>query len=132
MTGNVKMAIVHDAANAESKAHADELSGLIGPGLKVGKVTLEAVLIDSSSLSGIEGVKAAFVTNGLGGNASGIFSKTSSNGIVSVGDLACVDAGQCVLNVESTPTVKIYVSKAAASASSVSFSDAFRMMITEK
>jgi hypothetical protein len=46
-------------------------------------------------------------------------------------DMACVQSGQCVMGVQSAPSVRIVVNRGAAGASSVSFAAAFAMMIEE-
>lgn len=130
-TGTITAAIVHDPSNADSKAHADELMGLMSGGLTVGKITLQGSLVDITAGNG-GSTPVAFVTRGIAGNEAGYFSAIASNGTIVVGELSCVEAGNCVINVVSSPSVKIYVSKAASASASVSFASAFRMMITEK
>lgn len=57
----------------------------------------------------------------------------AGKGVVTVsGDPACVDAGACVIAIETQPKVSIYVSKAAAAAAGIEFDANFKMMITEK
>lgn len=130
-TGTVTVAVVHDPSNSDSRGHAEEVMSLIGSGLKVGKLSFQGSLADISS-GAPSGAPVAFVTRGLAAAESGFFSSAASSGTVVVGELTCVEAGNCVINVVSSPTVKIYVSKAASAQASVSFADAFRMMITEK
>ncbi len=88
-------------------------------------------------------MSAASVAAGDAGSAAGAFAvfvasadeakKANGKGTVTVGnDVACVDAGACVIAVETVPKVTIYVSKAAASAAGVDFDPNFKMMITEK
>ncbi|TWB24505.1 hypothetical protein FBZ89_101130 [Nitrospirillum amazonense] len=73
------------------------------------------------------GAYAVFVSSAAEGK------KALAKGTVTVGnDVACVDAGGCVIAVETTPKVTIYVSKAAASAAGVEFDPNFKMMVTEK
>jgi hypothetical protein len=90
-----------------------------------------------SALSG------ASVAAGDAGSAAGAFAvfvasadeakKAAGKGTITVGnDVACVEAGACVIAVETTPKVTIYVSKAAASAAGIDFDPNFKMMITEK
>jgi hypothetical protein len=45
---------------------------------------------------------------------------------------SCVEAGACVLAVETQPKVTIFVSRAAAQAAGIEFDPNFKMMITEK
>jgi hypothetical protein len=46
-------------------------------------------------------------------------------------DMSCVRSGHCVVGVATSPRVEIVVSRSAATASRVSFSQAFRVMIRE-
>jgi hypothetical protein len=88
-------------------------------------------------------LSAASVAAGDAGSAAGAFAvfvasadeakKAAGKGTITVGnDVACVEAGACVIAVETVPKVTIYVSKAAASAAGVDFDPNFKMMITEK
>ncbi|MBB6254412.1 hypothetical protein [Nitrospirillum iridis] len=73
------------------------------------------------------GAYAVFVSSAAEGK------KALAKGTVTVGnEVACVDAGACVIAVETTPKVTIYVSKAAAAAAGVEFDPNFKMMVTEK
>lgn len=130
-TGTVAAAIIHDPSNADSMAHADELMALLGGGLSVGKLTLQGSLTDITAGAG-GSTPLAFVTRGITSHESGYFSAAAGNGTIVVGELSCVEAGNCVISVTSSPSVKIYVSKTASGKASVAFADAFRMMITEK
>jgi hypothetical protein len=132
LPNNVSVSVIHNPSIPESKAHADELMDLMGSGLAAGKITFTSKLVDASNLGSLSGSQVAFSTKGLGATEASAFTAASGGGVIVVGELACVDAGNCVISVTSTPSVKIYVSKAAAAQSSVSFADAFRMMITEK
>jgi hypothetical protein len=48
------------------------------------------------------------------------------------GDVACVDAGVCILAVATQPKVVIYVSRAAANGAGVGFDTSFKMLMTER
>jgi hypothetical protein len=52
--------------------------------------------------------------------------------IIISGDVACVDAGVCILAVETQPKVAIYVSRAAATGAGVGFDTSFKMLMTER
>ena len=88
-------------------------------------------------------LSAASVAAGDAGSAAGAFAvfvasadeakKANGKGTITVGnDIACVEAGACVIAVETVPKVTIYVSKAAAAAAGIDFDPNFKMMITEK
>lgn len=132
ISGPVTAAVVYDPSNPQSKSAADGLKGLLGGGFKGGGATLTAELVEVGSLDKIGSAAVAFVTPGLEAHYGAIFAATSQKGLLSIGsEKTCVEAGKCVLSVESEPSVKIYVSKSAAAASSIEFQQAFRMMITE-
>ena len=47
-------------------------------------------------------------------------------------DVACVDAGACVLAIVTQPKLVIYVSRAAAASANIEFDVSFKMLITER
>lgn len=122
------VAIVYDAASeAEAQALVESMAG----GLSAGRVTLNARLVPMDDPSGLSGSHAAVLLGSASGDA-GIFSAASSAGVMTVStDMGCVQSGQCVMGVQSAPSVRIVVNRDAASASSVSFAAAFAMMIEE-
>jgi hypothetical protein len=122
------VAIVYDGASeAEAQALASTMSG----GLSAGRVTLTGRLVPSSDLAGLSGADAAVLLGSASGDAS-VFGAASSGGVMTVStDMGCVESGQCVMGVQSAPSVRIVVNRGAAGASSVSFAAAFAMMIEE-
>jgi hypothetical protein len=128
-SGSVTIAVVHDSGSlAEAKQIAGSLSGASVKGASV-----KAKLVDADQLAQLDGSKVAILTSGLGGKQSGIFSEASKRGVITMStDMACVNAGRCVVGVASTPKVEIVVSKAAREASKAKFSSAFLMMIKER
>jgi ABC-type amino acid transport substrate-binding protein len=52
--------------------------------------------------------------------------------ITVTGNLACVDAGACLLSVETRPKVSIYLSRSAAFRGNVNFDPTFRMLMIER
>lgn len=120
-SGEVKVDVIFDPANAESVADADAVAGLLASGLVSGKITLKGAKTESSS-----GAKVAYIAKGAEGKAS------SLAGVITVSaNPDCAISGKCVLGVSTTPKVEIHVSSSAASAVGASFGSAFRMMITE-
>lgn len=88
---------------------------------------------------------AMTVLEGAAGDAAGSFAvfvntpeeallaRRANANVLTVGsDVACVDAGACLLAVQTQPTVTIYVSRAAARAAGVEFEPNFKMLVTEK
>ncbi|WP_420403265.1 hypothetical protein [Nisaea sp.] len=129
--GEIVVAIVHDPADAASKAEADELNGLMGGGLKVAKHNLKPKLVPVSALD-FSGTQVAIVTSGLSGSFAPVFAAASAANVMTIStDFACVDSKQCVMGVAAQPAVKIQVSQAASKATGLEFSQALKMMITE-
>ncbi|WP_374763046.1 hypothetical protein [Yunchengibacter salinarum] len=130
-TGTVEVAVVFDPGNADSKADADSIKGLITQFPKAGGATLAPVLVPSDQLGQLSGKGVVFMASGVG-NAGAVFSAAASDGVptLSIGE-ACVRAGHCVVGVVTSPKVQILVNKSAAEAASVSFKSAFLMMIQE-
>lgn len=122
------VAIVYDPA---SEAEAQALAGAMSGGLSAGRVTLNARLVPAADTGSLGGAHAAVLLGSASGDA-GIFSAASSAGVMTVStDMSCVESGNCVMGVQSAPSVRIVVNRGAADASSVSFAAAFAMMIEE-
>ncbi|WP_339336836.1 hypothetical protein [uncultured Maricaulis sp.] len=122
------VAIVYDpASEAEAQALASAMSG----GLSAGRVTLNARLVPMGDTGSLGGADAAVLLGGAAGDA-GVFSAASAAGVMTVStDMGCVQSAQCVMGVQSAPSVRIVVNRGAADSSSVSFAAAFAMMIEE-
>lgn len=133
LADTVKVAIVFDAANADSRKDADALKGILGNGLQIGAATLVPVMVPLAQLDGgLDDARAVFVTAGQSPQHDRIFAATKAKKLLSIStDISCVQSARCVMGVKSEPKVEILVNKAAAEASSVSFAPAFRMMISE-
>lgn len=133
MTGAVKVAIIADASVAQSQKDADALKEIMGSGFPAGAATLSPVMVTPAQLDGgLDGVAIAFVTGGLAAHHGRIFAATNGKKVLTVStDLACVQAGRCVMGIKTDPKVEIIVNKSAAEAAALSFAPAFRMMVTE-
>jgi hypothetical protein len=133
VTGTIKIAIVFDASIAQSQADAEALKGILGSGLVAGQATLVPVMMPLDQVDkGLDGMGAVFVTSGLSAHFDRIFTASKAMKLLSVStDSVCVQAGRCVMGVKTAPKVEIVISKAAAEASSITFGQAFRMMISE-
>ncbi len=98
-------------------------------GLSAGRVTLNGQLVPVGQA--VSGVDAALFVGGAASNAGAVQAATSAGVMTVSTDMACVQAGNCVMGVQSEPSVRIVVNSAAASSASVSFSTAFAMMVEE-
>jgi len=131
LTGTVRLGIVYDPANAGSAADETALAGILGSGLTVGAVTLVPVPVPIAKVGGAA-ADVLFLTSGLGAGAAPVAAAAAAKKIMCITtDAAANAAGSCAVAVQSDPSVKITVNKAAAAASSVSFGTAFMLMITE-
>lgn len=122
------VAIVYDAG---SEAEAQALASAMAGGLSAGRVTLNARLVPMADTGSLGGADAAVLLGAAAGDG-GVFSAASSAGVMTVStDMSCVESAQCVMGVQSAPSVRIVVNRGAADSSSVSFAAAFAMMIEE-
>ncbi len=129
-TGTVRVGIVFDPSNPQSAADAPQLRQLMANGLRVGNLTLQPVPVPISDASSAQ-VGFFFLTEGAGAAARlGDIAKAKQVACITV-DLAQVRAGACAIGVRSAPRIEILVNQAAAQGSGVTFSTAFRMLITE-
>lgn len=126
--GDVTVAIVYSNDAPSSKADAETVAGLLEGGLDAGKVKMFPKLVEIGDIASASDAAAVFVPQGMSPHFPSI---AGANKLTVTTDKTCVDSGSCVVYVQSAPKVEILVSQAAASASSVSFAAAFRMMIKE-
>jgi hypothetical protein len=131
----------HSVANAAMDAKAVQVAakaiGFVKPnggsGDRIDVVGGAATLSDVQSvLSSYKvaagdgnGAFAAFVSNAAEAKAAGAK-------VLTIGPLACVEAGACVLGIETSPKVTIYISNAAAAAAGLDFDPNFKLMVTAK
>jgi hypothetical protein len=131
LQGEVIVGIVYQPVNAQSLLEAKQLDELMGDGFRVGQLVLRSRLITLDELSN-SNVGLYFLTSRLGTAASALAKLNSSRKIPCVTtDIDQVRAGNCAMGVQALPRVEILVNRAAAAASGMSFSEAFRVMITE-
>jgi len=131
ITGAINMAIVFDPVNPESRADADAIKAIADDeGVAAGGDRLIGMTVAVTDLAKLKGAKVIFVARGV--TADGfetVALAAAADGIISIStDLACVKAGKCVLGIVTRPTVEIYFSRAAASASHLGFSSSFIML----
>lgn len=128
--------------DAKQISIAAKALGFVSP-----KAATGAKVLVTSGAAPVAAVQSALasatVSAGDAGAAAGAFAvfvssideaqKANGKGTITISNnVGCVDAGACVMAVETTPKVTIFVSKAAASAAGIEFDPNFKMMITEK
>lgn len=129
-SGVIPAAIVYDPGNAASEAEAASIERA-GP-LVAGKGSLRLKRVAVGALGGLAGMRVAFITTGLRDSEGQIGAAAARQSILTItSDLACVQAGHCVVAISSSPRVQITVSRAAAKAANVQFGSAFLMLVKE-
>ncbi len=129
---NVKIGLVYTDNHPRSSREADLILAIIGNGIQSGKINLQAEKIHARDAANARN-PVLFLTEGIEEHFSSIFSAVSARGIITVSTHdTCLNTNHCVMVIKSEPTVDIQLSAAGAAATSVSFSSAFRMMVTER
>jgi hypothetical protein len=110
---------------------ANALAAAMGRRVTAGGMTLNPRLVPISRLAA-SGVRVIIVPEGQHASHMAIATAAHTLSAVTLStDMNCVRSGHCVVGVSASPRVEIVVSRAAAAASGVSFSQAFRVMIRE-
>jgi len=131
LSGEVGVGIVFAPGNPESARDAQQVQRILGNGLRVGNLILRPVLVPISEVARAR-VALYFLTAGVRGEARAVAVASRARQIpCATADLAQVRQGICALGVRSQPRIEILVNRVAAQADGISFSTAFRMMITE-
>ncbi len=129
-TGTIPAAIVYEPGNAASEAEAASIER--AGTLSTGKGTLKLKRVAANALGGLAGVRVAFVTSGLRDAEGQIAAAAARQSILTIGsDLACAQAGHCVVAISNAAHVQITVSRAAAKAANIQFGSAFLMLVKE-
>jgi hypothetical protein len=129
--GEVIVGIVYQPGNSQSALEARQLNAAMEYGFRAGTLVLRPRLIRLEDLAS-SGVGLYFLTSDLGNAAVSLAQLNRSRHIPCVTvDLAQVRDGNCAMGVRALPRVEILVNRAAAAATGMTFSEAFRVMITE-
>jgi hypothetical protein len=133
MTGIAVVGIVFAPANHASEQEAELIRTVIGDGLTTGRIRLQARLIPVEQLAEVTGLSALYLTLGIADNMDAVFSAAQRLQAPTIAaNLACVEAGRCVVGFSSEPTVQILLSQATAARIGVHFLQAFRMLVRER
>jgi hypothetical protein len=129
--GELIVGIVYLPGNAQSAHQAQQLYDVMENGFRAGSLVLRPRLLDLGELSS-SGIGIYFLTAGLGSAAAALAPLSRSRQIPCVTtDITQVTDGNCAMGVRAQPRVEILVNRAAAAATGMDFSEAFRVMITE-
>lgn len=132
LSGPVRVGIVYAAGNPRSVRQAQSLRNMLSEGLRVGTLELWPVLVESADVARAD-VQLFFLTEHLAAHETPkLLGENMPRRILCITtDLAQVRSGACVMGVQSTPKVEVYLNRAAAQANDIAFSTAFRVLITE-
>jgi hypothetical protein len=113
-----------------SKADADGVLASFGGGLASAGGTITAKAVDAASLGNGSGYIAIILADGVTSDAANAVAKAHRIPCITA-NLALVQAGGCIMSVQSDPKVSITVNHAAAQAAGIGFASAFAMLIHE-
>ncbi|MBL28736.1 MAG: hypothetical protein CMM50_14410 [Rhodospirillaceae bacterium] len=132
-TDMLRLVVVYDPDDADSKQEADQFAAVIGDkGLKVARIQIDLSLLSIDDVEKLDGADVLVITSGLKQYQSSLAKLSEQKGAFTIsGDLSCVEVGDCVLGLQSQPSVRILLNSEAASRAGVAFEPAFRMMVTE-
>jgi hypothetical protein len=129
--GDITIEVVYDPDNAVSSAEAGQLKKIIGGGDEFANREVRAKMVPLSQMGSTKS-KIAYVTHGLEPHYDVLMEKARTNKMLTFStDFQCVDSQKCVMGVEANPGIKIEISRAAAAASELEFSQALKLMIRE-
>jgi hypothetical protein len=129
--GEVIVGIVYQPDNSQSALEARQLNAVMEDGFRAGTLVLRPRLIKLDELAS-GGIGLYFLTSDIGHAAAALAQLNRSRHIPCVTtDIAQVRDGNCAMGVREQPRVEILVNRAAAAATGMTFSAAFRVMITE-
>jgi len=128
LQGEVVVGIVYQP---QSALEARQLDAMMEDGFRAGTLVLRSRLVRLDELAS-SNVGLYFLTSDLGAAAAALAQLNRSRHVPCVTtDIAQVRDGNCAMGVRAQPRVEILVNRAAAAASGMTFSEAFRVMITE-
>jgi hypothetical protein len=131
LQGDVLVGIVYQPGNPQSALEARQLEAIMEDGFRAGTLVLRSRLVKLDELAG-SNVGLYFLTSDLGPAATALAQSTGRLHVPCITtDIAQVRDGNCAMGVRALPRVEILVNRAAAAASGMTFSEAFRVMITE-
>jgi len=116
-------AFVYKEGDATSKTLADSLAASMDTSV------LQSKVMSSQSID-LSGARLVFITDAALTDIASIATAAQSNKVAAVAaQKSCSEAGNCVLTVETSPKVQIFLSEDAASKAGISFSSAFKMLV---
>lgn len=132
--GPTEVAILFDGQNKASFDDAQTIYRWMGQISTAGRIELVPVLRDLRR-TGDPGDKerVAFLASGTTSYYSTVFEHARHAGtLLMSADMGCVLADKCAVGVTSAPRIEVVISRDAARDCHIAFSEAFRMMVTER
>jgi hypothetical protein len=132
LSGTVRVGIVYARSSPRSVREAERLRTILADGLRIGAVELRPILVETADVAGAD-VDLFFLTEHMAATETpDLLGNDNRRPILCVTtDIEQVRNGSCVMGVRSQPKVEVFVNRASASASEITFSTVFRVMITE-
>ncbi|MBB5696534.1 hypothetical protein [Muricoccus pecuniae] len=131
-TGPVVVAVVFMPADALSSREAERVREVVGDGLTAGRIRLQVRLVPLAQLPELGGVDGLYVTQGTAGHPAVPLAARRLRVPTVSASMDCVQAAHCTVGFSSEPTVQIVISRNAAARDGVEFTQAFRMLVTER
>jgi hypothetical protein len=129
--GTVRVGLVYARSSPRSVREAERLRTILADGLRIGAVELRPVLIETAGVAGAD-VDLFFLTEHMAATETPNLPGNNRPPILCITtDIEQVRSGACVMGVRSQPKVEVFVNRASAAASGITFSTVFRVMITE-
>ncbi|MFT8246915.1 hypothetical protein [Roseomonas sp. BN140053] len=131
-TGATVIAVVFLPDHSPSRREAELVRDVIGDGLTAGRIRLQARLVPLGQLAELSGVDALYVTPGTANDpAVPLAARRLRVPTVST-SMECVEAAHCAVSFSTEPTVQIVINRNAAERAGVQFTQAFRLLVTER
>ncbi len=129
--GAIQIEVVYDPNIAASVTEARELQGIIGAKDMFAKRQITVKMVTVAQM-GTADSRFAYITHGLVKEYPALAAEAQNHKILTFStDFKCVDSQSCVMGVESEPNVNIEISRTAAAASGIEFSQALELMVRE-
>lgn len=129
--GDIEIEIIYNPNNAVSSNEASQLNKIIAQGIVFAARTLKAKMVPVSEM-GSTGSRFAYITHGLQSDYGVLMERARNRQILTFStDFQCVDSQKCVMGMTADPNIKIEISRTAAAASKLEFSQALKLMVRE-
>jgi hypothetical protein len=130
--GKTPLAVIYDGQNRASLEDARAIQGWVNSGVASGKAELIPSLVDARELDEAPDFRLAIVANGSHAFDTRILAYAQKKQTLTISsDLACMQAGKCVVGIVGSPRVEVIINREAAASCGITFAEAFRMMVRE-